>query len=408
MAYSDYGAFVYKNGERRHDREDALPYVDGDENIPAGHRIYMNLIAKIQENEQDEKHDEKLPGCLTRTFHGVMGDGATRLCMYKNDVRLAYAIHDNGDGTYDVIDGEKLVALAIGDDFVPYISHIDDEDPKEFLKRYDAWEDHDKYNQQFDSAYEYSVVWHDVSMTFIKRDYASDDSIEILPQNIARMTDINGDEWVCGYDSLYGSGLTDEDENDERYKRIEGDMPPEVHMLNVRYSDAEIDDGTLVGAQTIVTLEENRDDGHAELLYRGQSIIDFDNADVLTKSTLCDNAYINGHGYIDILNQGIRLANRGISQVQTYSSDFGKQLDDWDADKMAYTRNGLVASELVSIYHGIDNEYYDKWRSTIVPDAEKDLDQAKEAFFFIAELLDKHQNDEAFCNTIRGMLSTLE
>ena len=44
MAYSDYGAFVYRNGERRKDKEDAPAFASSQEtfgedinNIPSGH-----------------------------------------------------------------------------------------------------------------------------------------------------------------------------------------------------------------------------------------------------------------------------------------------------------------------------------------------------------------------------------
>lgn len=42
MAYSNYGAFVYKNGERRKDREDVAVFDDHLKDYPSGARIWVN------------------------------------------------------------------------------------------------------------------------------------------------------------------------------------------------------------------------------------------------------------------------------------------------------------------------------------------------------------------------------
>lgn len=57
MAYSDYGAFVYMNGERRRDKEDA----------------------EIFENEP-----------LIFSVHGVLGDGDVRVACYKQGLPTIY------------------------------------------------------------------------------------------------------------------------------------------------------------------------------------------------------------------------------------------------------------------------------------------------------------------------------
>ena len=46
MAYSDYGAFVFKNGERREDKEDVALFEAPEETVgvPAAARLFMSLI----------------------------------------------------------------------------------------------------------------------------------------------------------------------------------------------------------------------------------------------------------------------------------------------------------------------------------------------------------------------------
>lgn len=44
MAYSDYGAFVYLNGERRTDKEDVGVYDTDEASLPTGLRVYANIM----------------------------------------------------------------------------------------------------------------------------------------------------------------------------------------------------------------------------------------------------------------------------------------------------------------------------------------------------------------------------
>lgn len=44
MAYSDYGAFVYLNGERRTDKEDVGVYDTDEGSLPTGLRVYANIM----------------------------------------------------------------------------------------------------------------------------------------------------------------------------------------------------------------------------------------------------------------------------------------------------------------------------------------------------------------------------
>ena len=78
MAYSDYGAFVWLNGERRKDKEDVATFATDEEtfgteskNIPSGARIWVNLLRQ-KENDTN-----------IRIHHGILGDGNIRVVCHK-------------------------------------------------------------------------------------------------------------------------------------------------------------------------------------------------------------------------------------------------------------------------------------------------------------------------------------
>src|SRR5690348_9400504 len=74
MAYSDYGAFTYRNGERRRDKEDVGVYDTDEGDLPSVARIWANLI---------KNGDRGTAEWWQHSQHGVMGDGPVRVACYK-------------------------------------------------------------------------------------------------------------------------------------------------------------------------------------------------------------------------------------------------------------------------------------------------------------------------------------
>lgn len=72
MAYSDYGAFAYLNGERRTDKEDVGVYDTDEASLPPGLRVYANILKRPDGCERFEQ-----------SHHGVMGDGSVRVGCYR-------------------------------------------------------------------------------------------------------------------------------------------------------------------------------------------------------------------------------------------------------------------------------------------------------------------------------------
>lgn len=85
MAYSNWGAFVYKDGERRTDREDVGVFDDDEKDLPSGQKIFANILKNM-----DRQNDD----FWNHSHHAVLGDGPVRLCGYKASPELYKIIGD--------------------------------------------------------------------------------------------------------------------------------------------------------------------------------------------------------------------------------------------------------------------------------------------------------------------------
>lgn len=80
MAYSNWGAFVYKDGKRRKNREDVAVFNDDESEYPSGVRIFANIL----KNRAKYGDDEQGPPFYEHSHHAVLGDLEVRLCGYKS------------------------------------------------------------------------------------------------------------------------------------------------------------------------------------------------------------------------------------------------------------------------------------------------------------------------------------
>jgi len=88
MAYSNWGAFVYRNGERRPDKEDVGVFDTDEADLPSGARIFANIMKRrAQENTAP----------WTASHHAVLGDGPVRVCGYKHEPSLWVWRDDHGE-----------------------------------------------------------------------------------------------------------------------------------------------------------------------------------------------------------------------------------------------------------------------------------------------------------------------
>lgn len=97
MAYSDYGAFVYKNDERRPDKEDVALFAtdeetfgESSENIPSGLRIFVSTLHQREANGDNSSW-------TTRIHHGIMGDGNIRVMCHKQGRPQIFELNDSGE-----------------------------------------------------------------------------------------------------------------------------------------------------------------------------------------------------------------------------------------------------------------------------------------------------------------------
>jgi len=170
MAYSDYGAFVKRNGKRRKDKEDVGVFDTDEAKLPSGQRIFANILKRQKETGEDRKW-------YNHSHHAVLGDGPVRLCGYKQHAELWYI----DDQTKEVVNF-KLPELdypgAIKNAHFTFFTY----DKKGEL----TWDD----PRHGDYKYEIKQYMNKVDLTFIEPD---------------------GTKWTarCGY--MYGAGLTKED-----------------------------------------------------------------------------------------------------------------------------------------------------------------------------------------------------
>lgn len=170
MAYSDYGAFVYLNGERRTDKENVGVYDTDEASLPSGLRVYANIM----------KHPD---GCewFDHSHHGVMGDGRVRVGCYKQGWPEVYEWEDGKDKPTRYTFGE--LSLKFGwDDYEEYGD-----------TRYAA----DKYDEEFDF-----LGWH---FHFWGDDYGD------TPRYGATMSR-DGETWKCDYDFMFWDGEVEDGE----------------------------------------------------------------------------------------------------------------------------------------------------------------------------------------------------
>lgn len=155
MAYSDYGAFVWLNGERRKDKEDVAMFATDEEtfgteskNIPSGARIWANLLWQKENNTNIHIH------------HGILGDGNIRVVCHKQ--------------------GRPKIVEAT-EDGIKEIKYCDDD------------------TDCFD--YRISFKYKGYEFYFVSGE----------PYYVEMMTP-TGDVWECNYDYEYGAGF-EEDES---------------------------------------------------------------------------------------------------------------------------------------------------------------------------------------------------
>lgn len=167
MAYSDYGSFVYLNGERRTDKEDVGVYDTDEASMPSGLRVYANIM----------KHSG---GCEWFEFshHGVMGDGNVRVGCYKQYWPEVYEWEDGKD---------KPTKYTFDD-----------------LSRKFGWDDYEEYGGTRYAADEYDKEFDFLGWHF---HFWGDDNGG-TPRYGATMSR-DGETWECDYDCMFGAGFDD-------------------------------------------------------------------------------------------------------------------------------------------------------------------------------------------------------
>lgn len=167
MAYSDYGAFVYLNGERRTDKEDVGVYDTDEGSLPTGLRVYANIMKRHDGFEWFEF-----------SHHGVMGDGNVRVGCYKQGWPEVYEWEDGEDK--------------------PTIYTFDD------LSRRFGWDGYEEYGDTRYAADEYDEEFDFLGWHF---HFWGDDTGGTSRYGATMSRD--GETWECDYDCMFGAGFDD-------------------------------------------------------------------------------------------------------------------------------------------------------------------------------------------------------
>lgn len=212
MAYSDYGAFTYRNGERRRDKEDVGVYDTDEASLPSGARNRANLI-KNRERGTDAwwQHSQ----------HGVMGDGPVRVACYKQGLP-GCGIYFWAEGAAEpgCFDPQALTSTPpLPRPMVP------------FDQNSGVWEAY--FASCWDYEYEPFEVTHDFGtgqyvFTFTSADVSESGHYE------ATMTEPDGTEWRCVYDKPIVSEPAAErlavQRRDLEWRRALMDLSPDGHQ----------------------------------------------------------------------------------------------------------------------------------------------------------------------------------
>lgn len=141
MAYNDYGAFVWKNGERMKANEDAvLSRLDGGDGGSAVYDYLMDACPSLQQTDdggtaaRSDVGDDGSPTAgrpldspkANDLYHAVLGDGDWRLGVYK--CSTLWLLH-RADGAWRLVDllsyaGEGVICVDPGDDCVCEKLHV--------------------------------------------------------------------------------------------------------------------------------------------------------------------------------------------------------------------------------------------------------------------------------------------
>lgn len=168
MAYSDYGAFVYLNGERRTDKEDVGVYDTDEACLPSGLRVLANHMKLNDGGEWFES-----------SHHGVLGDGRVRVGCYKQ----------GWPELYEWEDGKDEPTQYTFDDF----------------SRKFGWDDYEEYNGRRFAPDEYDKEFDFLGCHFRFR---GDDNGG-TPKYWATMI-CDREIWDCEYDYWFGAGFDDD------------------------------------------------------------------------------------------------------------------------------------------------------------------------------------------------------
>ena len=301
MAYSNYGAFVYRNGHRRRDKEDA-PVLGSEDILCVGNgaRIYVQLSAQLAGIENKPWED---------IAHGVLGDGHIRVSVSRDGVyACSVYVFDDAGNCLEVYK-ERDIRRMCGVSPESYPAWRDDMDEEE-QKAHDS--EVEAYYAATKHGYDWSFEVDGCKIGF-NWQANSDDPDDDNPCH-AWMIEPDGTRWDAWYGSCYGAGWTDTDalcSQIDAYDELgEDGLPVPTRTLHLEDAEFEYDGAIINGIY----------DGNRKRLVgvNYAYVQDDDTLEPEMRSSFTASyrhAYLDAGALADILNLGIALAHRGYTSV---------------------------------------------------------------------------------------------
>lgn len=311
MAYNDYGAFVYRDGHRRRDREDttleAVLAGDYDPGLAGDMAIYAELLSRTR----DDGSLEQVP-FWAQTKHAILGTGPVYVLVYKYGLRMCELVHVTDGQVDDVLDEHGMRAILgpsadATDDGSSYADPLGERPTTEPL----------------------SLGWHGCDLAYVCRDpeNAANDG---RAQNSLAFTEPDGTVWRAFYGSAYGAGLTDVEPWAHHLfdELAESGEPRRWHALAAQRREMtdEEDEGDdtwyrLRGASLATTVFDVRT---ASVLRDDESVPACTGTIALHGETYARlSSLVSPNDVERLVNLGIALAHEGIDHVEWGGSSWG-------------------------------------------------------------------------------------
>lgn len=202
MAYSDYGGYAYRNGDRVTDRSDATITPEGNTyGTPGNYPAFARLDAGMD-------YEDVVKTLEWPSGHAILGDGPIYLVLYKQRVRavfrgperIFYILHESGDG--------KLIRVCVEDHTIEII-HTEEDNHYVYAKMtqpngivWHGWSGYGVGAGFEDNVYGYSTLEREIALA---KHWPDDFKHRAFPSLTCGLCENTGKRWYYNTDTWRGT-----------------------------------------------------------------------------------------------------------------------------------------------------------------------------------------------------------